>query len=314
VVAADSIDVVVPTFRRPADLARCLRGLAAQALQPAHVVVVVRCGDDDSARIASQHGAETVWVQAPGVVAAMTAGVARTTSPLVAITDDDAVPRPEWLAGLSRHLEDPSVGAAGGRDIVEGDEATNDKPVGAVTWWGRHAGNHHRGTGSARDVSVLKGVSMLVRAEAFAFPPPRLLQGDGAEVHLEIVTCTSLRLQGLRVVYDPQVIVEHYPGVRHDDDARGRQSARATRNAAYNLVIGTSASHPRRRPLHVFAGLLFGERDAPGLVRTVVALVRREQDVVSRFMPSARGRASALWRWRMRPTGLVYPRAPAAPA
>jgi len=42
------IDVIVPTYRRPEQLRRCLLALAAQHHQPSAVIVVVRVDDEDS--------------------------------------------------------------------------------------------------------------------------------------------------------------------------------------------------------------------------------------------------------------------------
>src|SRR5262245_59918316 len=96
------ISVLVPTYRRPRDLARCLAVLRAQERLPDQVVIVTR--DTDAETRASLADADlsplhptVVEVARPGVVAAMNAGLAAATGAIVAITDDDAAPRPDWL-------------------------------------------------------------------------------------------------------------------------------------------------------------------------------------------------------------------------
>ena len=37
---------------------------------------------------------------------------------IVCFMDDDAAARPDWLERIERHHSDPTVGGAGGRDVV----------------------------------------------------------------------------------------------------------------------------------------------------------------------------------------------------
>src|SRR4051812_45892156 len=92
--------VIVPTYRRPDDLRRCLAGLVRQRLPPAETVVVRRAGDRATEALVSELLEEAVVdvvVSEPGVLAAMTAGAAAARGDIVAFIDDDAVPRPDWL-------------------------------------------------------------------------------------------------------------------------------------------------------------------------------------------------------------------------
>src|SRR5256885_5258687 len=115
------IAVVVPTYRRPEHLRRCLEGLAGQT-RPPEEIVVVRRSDDEAARLVLSHCANTrlhaVSVSQSGVLAAMRAGVGRATGDIIAFIDDDAVPRPDWLDKIHGLLLDRSVGAVGGRDVL----------------------------------------------------------------------------------------------------------------------------------------------------------------------------------------------------
>ena len=126
------VSVVVPTFRRPEDLRRCLRGLAAQ-LRPADEVVVVRRGDDGATALVLGENSDQVrevLVEEPGLVAAMRAGMSAATGDVLALTDDDAVPRPDWVARIAAHFTDPDLGVLGGRDALDGDRAVEALVVG----------------------------------------------------------------------------------------------------------------------------------------------------------------------------------------
>jgi glycosyltransferase involved in cell wall biosynthesis len=290
------VTVVVPTYRRPEQLARCLAGIQAQT-RPADEVVVVRREDDLASRdhLVGVSDITAVTVTEPGVLAAMNAGVAASTSEVLAFIDDDAVPRPEWLRGLVGPLSDPGVGGVGGRDDVhtlpEPTLATEDE-VGVITAWGKLIGGHHLGRGPARDVTVLKGVNMAFRREALALP--RTLRGAGAQVHFEVATGLWARQHGWRLVYDPAIVVDHYPGPRFDPDRRERPDPVAVYDAAYNLVTCLVSLQPRLTVRRALYGLLVGDAMTPGLVRALVGLARGDRAVTARLLPSLRGQSLAL--------------------
>ena len=297
---AAPVAVVVPTFRRTELLGRCLDAVAAQDPPPAQVVVVVRPEDPETAAWLGDRarGAPAVdlAVAVPGAsaMAALAEGVAQTVQPIVAFVDDDAAPRPGWLAGLLAHFEDPAVGAVGGRDVVDHPAHTGPPTtdVGRLTRWGRVVANHHLGTGAARDVAALKGVNMAFRAEALALP--RALRGRGAQVHWELAASMWAASRGWRLVYDPAILVDHTVGPRFDDDRRVRPRPAAIAAVGYNLVLvlGTFDRALARR--RVLFGLVVGDSETPGAVRALVALLRREAEVLRRAVPAARGMLSAL--------------------
>jgi len=123
------VTVVVPTYRRPALLERCLAALAAQDL-PAHAyeVVVVHDGPDERTARAIEHrraelaarGGPRLRLLCPphgGPAAARNAGWRAARASLVAFTDDDTEPAPDWLStALERIGRD--VDAAWGRIVV----------------------------------------------------------------------------------------------------------------------------------------------------------------------------------------------------
>ena len=109
-----AVSVVVPTYDRPARLARCLEALAAQRPPPGGFEVVVV--DDGSPAPASGAGVEgrldlRVLRQAnAGPAVARNAGAAATRGALLAFTDDDCFPEPGWLCALARAADaDPAA-------------------------------------------------------------------------------------------------------------------------------------------------------------------------------------------------------------
>ena len=290
--AMSRVSIVVPSYRRPDRLARCLRALTSQR-RPVDELLVV-CRGDDAATIGvarSTAGVLCVEVGAPGVLAAMRAGARAATGDCIGFVDDDAEAHADWLQGVVAHLEDPSVGAVGGRDVVDPDGAAPTMAVGRITAVGKLVGNHHLGVGPARDVDVLKGVNMVFRRAALALPDG--LRGTGAQVHFEVATSLWAIERGWRLVYDPALLVEHRAGPRFDDDARDVQSPLATANAAFNFAFCLGQLRPGLRHRRLAYGLLAGDRASPGLLRAARGVLERDAGVVARLRPAIRGEVAA---------------------
>jgi len=114
------ISCLVPTYRRPDDLRRCIRALAAQTRSVDELVVVIRAGDaasDDVLRDSELQLAQRlvrVVVTVPGVIAAMTAGLQAASGEVICLLDDDAVPHADWLARIEHTFKrDPYIGGVG---------------------------------------------------------------------------------------------------------------------------------------------------------------------------------------------------------
>ena len=297
----------MPSWRRPDALARCLRALAAQTRAPHEVVVGLRADDPDSARAldAMQAGFPVPLRRAttgePGVIAAMNAALARCGGDVVALTDDDAEPRPDWIARLAACFEDPGVGGAGGRDW-QPHERGDEPVVGRVQWFGRVIGHHHLGAGPPRDVDVLKGANCAFRAplvRALGFDAR--LAGSGAQLFWELALCLPLRRAGWRLIYDPAIAVEHHVAPRHDADQlhRGVFAAAPQADAVHNetLVLLEHLSAPAQLAFAAWAALV-GTRAEPGLAQLARLAVRGDRQALSRWRATRAGRRRGWRAWR----------------
>ncbi|VWC87745.1 glycosyl transferase family protein [Burkholderia lata] len=291
------ISVLVPTYRRPADLARCLLALQRQHRLPDEVIVVARPEDDAThERLADPAvgGAlplRVVAVDVTGQVAALNKGLDSANGDIVAITDDDAAPHPDWLARIeAAFLSDPRVGAVGGRDWVHEKGRLLDESrelVGQLTLSGKIIGNHHLGVGGAREVDTLKGANMSYRRAAIgALRFDTRLRGAGAQAHNDTAFSMEVQRAGWKLLYDPAIAVDHFPAERFDDDRRDAASLNAISNGAYNLQL-TLREHlpPLRREIAWWWWALIGTRVYPGFAHVLLSL-----------HTARRGRVLAHWR------------------
>ncbi|WP_299033024.1 glycosyltransferase [uncultured Pseudokineococcus sp.] len=276
--AALRVGVVVPSYRRPDDLAACLATLAAQQRAADEVVVVLREDDDAGRRAAASAGRDlplrVVAPAAPGFVPALRAGLAAATTDVVACTDDDARPRPDWLARIAAGFrEDPDLAALGGRDARPQAPTSyrHGGDVGSLSWWGRMVGRHEESWPEPTDVAHLRGANMAFRAPAPL--PDAGLRGDGTANEADM--CLAAGLRG-RVRYDPALVVDHLvsprPGSDADGTTRGVSALRGAADRASNVALVLAKHTPATTQRAVRLGylLMVGHRASPGPVRVLV--------------------------------------------
>jgi glycosyltransferase involved in cell wall biosynthesis len=298
--------VVVPTYRRPDRILACLEGLRAQERPADEIVVVVRDDDDETRAAVERWSAEQgvglviVEVSRPGQIVAMNVGLAAATGDVVAFTDDDCVPRTDWLRRMMEHYRDERVGGVGGRDhIHHGDDTVEGKvrAVGRYAWYGRPLGNHHLELVPPEpvDVDILKGANMSFR---------RALLGDGLDEALQLGSAqcndleASLRVRKMRyrLVYDPRAVVDHYPAERFGDSTRKYDEPHMLFAEGHNWMYAT-LKHAKawQAPAVVLYGFLVGHARAYGLLRAMAAAPRAgARDATRRLWHSWRGKAAGM--------------------
>ena len=306
-----AISVVIPTYRRPKDLARCLEALEKQKRPADQVLVTVRDTDTETSTFLESFNPQLlplritkVSVSVPGVVAAMNMGMDAACGDIIAFTDDDATPHTDWLERIEAHfLSDSNIGGVGGRDwVYHGTqlEEGEREVVGQVQWFGRVIGEHHLGAGEAREVDVLKGVNMSFRRSAIAqmhFDPR--MQGTGAQVHFELAFSLALKRAGWKLIYDPKVAVNHYPAQRFDEDQRNVFNDIALLNAIHNeTLVLLEHLPPTRRAVFLLWAVLVGTRESLGLVQYLRFLPGEGLLAGQKLLTSWRGRWQGWWSWQ----------------
>jgi GT2 family glycosyltransferase len=186
-----SCSVVVATAgRRPQQLAACRAALAALEEPPGGVEVIVV---DDSPR--------------RGPAVARNDGVARASGDLVAFTDDDCEPTPDWLVSLhARWAGRPSVGVGG--TVLNALGANRFADASQVVHDAAHDWANRR-------------VTRFFASNNLALPREALLEIGGFDERLRSAEdrelCDRWLAAGLGLEHEPAAVVRH----AHVMDARG---------------------------------------------------------------------------------------------
>ena len=263
--------------------------------------MVVRDTDAETWQFLAQFNAHklplhTVKVTQPGVVAALNAGLAAVEGDIVSITDDDAAPHPDWLERIAAYFTcDSRLGGLGGRDWIHHGSKLEDESrlvVGQLQWFGRVIGNHHLGVGEPREVDVLKGVNMSFRTQAIGqLRFDKRMRGAGAQVHFEMAFTLALKRAGWKIIYDPNVAVDHYPAQRFDEDQRNNFNEIAFINLVHNETLVLLEHLPFiRRIVFLFWAVFVGTCDSLGLLQWLRFLPSQGQLAGKKLLASWRGR------------------------
>jgi GT2 family glycosyltransferase len=131
-----NITVAIPTLDRPAALARCLEGLLQGSVLPGEVLIINQ-GQSSAVeqvieRFRSEPSPKIVHCPQPprGLSAARNLAAREAHYEVIAFTDDDCVPAPDWLARIEQTLKSkPPVDAVGGNILPLDADSAGQYPV-----------------------------------------------------------------------------------------------------------------------------------------------------------------------------------------
>ena len=297
-----TLAVIIPTYHRPHDLDRCLKGLSQQQRPPDEIIVVRHVSDDHARRsIAAwpQLPLKTGIVAGGGQVAALAEGLRGANADIIVFTDDDTSARRDWLERIEAIFQsDSHIGAVGGRDYCywegcrqEGSQAL----VGKITWYGRIIGNHSLASGPLREVDHLKGANMAFRRQALAGVTFAGLCGDGAQYRNDMGLSLAVKAAGWKLVFDPALAIDHYLGCRHEADQRQANNLSAIRNGAHNETYLCWRYLPRLQKLTTLVyALLIGNSFLPGIAQWLRLILAAAPAANARLCACITGRWTGL--------------------
>ena len=194
------VSVVVPTRNRAPLLEVCLGALRSQA-GVSFEVIVIDDGSTDGTQWVASAGADVSLrnERSTGPAGARNRGIRAATGAFVAFTDDDCVPRPNWLRTLVERLaaSPPEVVGVGGRVVPA-----------AGGWVAAYMTQH-------RILEPPESLEYLVTANC-AFRRDALVEVGGFDESVREAggedpgLSHALRKAGYRFCYEPGAIVEHH--------------------------------------------------------------------------------------------------------
>lgn len=202
------VAVVVPTHGRPRQLERCLAALARQDY-PAHLLraVIVEDGGPtaqlEALRTRPFGGIQVVWEAQPhsGPAKARNHGARVAAMPVLAFTDDDCLPRPDWVRNLVGRLELNPRRIVGGHTV----NACRGNLFSAASQW---LVNHLTGDGLGRREPFFASNNFALAREAFlalegfdsAFP---VAGGEDRDF------CDRCATEGMEFLHEPRAVIDH---------------------------------------------------------------------------------------------------------
>ncbi len=116
-----SLSVVIPCKDDGPFLEHCLQALQSQTMAPLEIIVVDNNSSDDTAKIATKHGARVLHEHVPGIAAAASAGYDAARGDVIVRCDADSIPPADWLERISRRFEqDPDLALLTGPGVFYG--------------------------------------------------------------------------------------------------------------------------------------------------------------------------------------------------
>ncbi|MEE3078861.1 MAG: glycosyltransferase [Bdellovibrionota bacterium] len=288
-----TLSVLIPTWKRPQMLKKCLSHLNNQEVSPDQVVIVTRDNDEESINIVNDFKEylpiEHVFVNKPGVIYAENAGLKVINTDITSFLDDDAYVPKYWVKLIKEHFNNSEIIGVGGPDLII--RQVNDgyrkdvDTVGRITWYGNPIGNHHHRVSTIHEVEILKGVNMSFRSQLLPYLDTNLqsdiTEGNGSFWELDI--CMQLKGKG-KMIFDPSLEVEHDSD--HSHFIPDKVIYNNSRNYTYVMLKNLNFI---KKLIFITYVLLLGNTNSWGFLKFMQQLFKGNRDAVKHFKLSLKG-------------------------
>jgi GT2 family glycosyltransferase len=265
--------VIIPTYKRPARLKKCVESLLAQSKMPDEIIIVARPDDAAARKIFEECRTKAggllsikfTEVTELGIICAENHGLKAVTGDIVCFLDDDAVAPVNWIDGILGHYDrDPSVGAVGGPVVA----VINGNPVieytdtfSRMTWFGKRITNSAMIPVCVQEVDLLRGANMSFRRGLLTAFDERLLPYWR---RFEDDVCLAVKEKGYRIICDPKLMVSHYGAETHAET--GMDKTPETIIGLHHNSIYIKLKHIRglRKIAAFFYEFVWGDVTSPG--------------------------------------------------
>jgi GT2 family glycosyltransferase len=287
-----TLSVLICTFNRHELLQRALETLLTHTTDLPDQIVIVNGGDENADRVVmnarERTPVEIVLLKTvnKNLAANRNVGLPHCAGNIIAMTDDDAMVFPDWIARIKRaHAEHPEAGAVGGKVVGSNPEMLIGRVADLMTFpsWP-----------DDRFVRTLPGVNISYKKVVLEKLGPQdetLFRGEDVDFNWR------LQSLGYKILYSPEIKVYHY----HRPTIQGLVNQQYMYGKAYVLV---RRKHPDMHS--VFPTNIASRRGIARGFKFIVAIAYEPAKAVSRL--SGLDRVLALpflvllelaWRWGM---------------
>ena len=243
---APAYSIVIPTFRRPDQLAECLESVASlqYPLDRIEVVVIDNGGEAESSQAAAAPFVERLrlrYLLNPrnrGYGFSVNRGIVEARGDAILLLNDDARPAANLLTECDALLaSDPLIGCVGCRAIEAGYKNVGEG-IGRIDESGEVVANFNVDCGQPIEVEHVYGFCYVFTREAVRRAGLNdtvlLAQPYSSGNRIETDHCLTIREKGLKVVYHPGMVARHLARPRADmSEVSARWKINAIRNTIY---------------------------------------------------------------------------------
>ncbi|GBH32186.1 glycosyltransferase [Sphingobium xenophagum] len=274
------LSLIICTRNRAGSLGRCLDSVAQLQFDKSWEFVLVDNGSTDETRTVVEAWAAAapmplryVHEAVPGLSKARNAGLRAARGEIIAFTDDDCYPAPDFLLRTMAAFEDTRLGFVSGRIMLH-DPTDYPATINESTVPLRFPAGRYLAPGAIKGANLSFRRAALDQAKWF---DPQF--GSGALFPSEdIDTAARVARYGWDGAYDPSIVVSHHHG-RKAADIGSLHKAYAIGRGAYHMKLLVAD----RSLSEAFTGW-------KGIMRRTLA---RPSDL--------RWELAGAWRWLMRP-------------
>lgn len=196
------VSVVVCSYNGGRTIRDCMEGLANLRYPNFEVIVVDDGSTDGMADIVREYPVRLVQTENRGLSSARNLGLELATGEIVAYTDDDAYPDPEWLYYLAHTFRTTDYAAVGGPNLPPAGDGPTAEAVANAPGGPTHV------LLSDTEAEHIPGCNMAFRVDALraigGFDPRFRVAGDDVDV------CWRIQQAGWKVGFHPAALVWHH--------------------------------------------------------------------------------------------------------
>lgn len=227
------ITIAISTLNRPEALASCLDSILSGERLPAEIVIVDQSRDDRTKMVVENQNSPDVELKyfhhtGRGLGAAQNIAIAHACCPVVAVTDDDCHPAPDWVARIEQAFASPSqLDGLTGRVLPLGPDEPGSYAVSSRTSTVRVDFDR-----DAMPWDVGSGNNFAVKREwlnRIGGNDERLGPGSPGQGAVDMDLFHRLLQAGARIRYEPDVVVYH---------DRTSKAGRISRRIPYGYGMG----------------------------------------------------------------------------